>query len=157
MSLIPPSLIIAAVEQNDVSHHNIMLNDAGRAILIDFDSARPIGARVGHKSGTKGYMRPATDDKAHPASVDCSPNLVGSSSAVDGSSPSENNRIVSTHVDYYALDKLADYLNGIKNPKALNGEREWRMALWKSYLRSGFRTQKEYDSMKRRHGYDDED
>lgn len=46
---------------NDINPRNVMFDSDGKAVLIDFDSCRPLGNKLGRKSGTKGfYIKSAT-------------------------------------------------------------------------------------------------
>lgn len=41
---------------NDINPHNIMFDSDGTAVIIDFDSCRPLGEELGTKSGTLGFF-----------------------------------------------------------------------------------------------------
>lgn len=40
---------------NDINPRNTMFDTDGRAVISDFDSCRPLGQKLGTKSGTPGF------------------------------------------------------------------------------------------------------
>jgi serine/threonine protein kinase len=45
------------VVHNDINPGNICIDEDGRAVIIDFNSARPTGERLGLRGGTTGFCR----------------------------------------------------------------------------------------------------
>jgi hypothetical protein len=98
-----------------------MLDDAGRAILIDFDAALPLGTPLSHKYGTRGFF------DAGPApltSANTTPQLGYDADSADDSLSSTRSsssrphrelrraRLSCVENDAYALAQLRPYLAG---------------------------------------------
>lgn len=45
----------AGYAHNDINPSNIMFDEDGKAVIIDFDSCRKLGHKLGMKTGTKGF------------------------------------------------------------------------------------------------------
>jgi serine/threonine protein kinase len=157
-----------------------MLDDEGRAVLIDFDAALPLGEPMSHKLGTPGFMPPEADEAPASAKTMPQPGYDSSRSECDASSSSSSvpaqtaatgpasaahhGRRSSIANDTYALAQLARCLERPFDAEAEKARlatqaaeeaaemREWRIESWTELVRLGHWTQARMDGAMRAQG-----
>lgn len=129
-----------------------MLDELGRAIRIDFDSALPLAVRLIIKYGTEGFVRPMSSDSLAPPTLELGQNSSTWSTKTTPSSQhndQRSTRLSCVENDFYSLEQFGGYLAGAIDleaeaatgeAKAKEEEREYCLKMWVDFVRTGRRT-----------------